>query len=591
VECSLSNLLTAIRFRNYKRLRNFSVRAQKGNIFVGPNNSGKSSILDGFRLLEASLRYSQRRRPEILDLPNGVFDGYEIPESACPFHLANVVTNYGDDDAVIEFDHKNGSTAYIHWANDRLIRFYIDAGGKRLTTSKQFNDAFPIDLIVVPTLAPLESEEQLVRPETVRRNRNTRLAARNFRNIWHLEESQLFEVFRERVERAWSGIRLQPPELILETPPRVEMYFEENRVTREIQWAGFGFQVWLQIHTHLIRGNTNSILILDEPDIYLHPDLQHRLYNDIQEFFGQYFIATHAIEIINVADTAEILVVEPESKSAKRIRKDTDYDAMLNYIGSADNADFAKIAKVKKVLFVEGNDAKILRRFARRLGLEFLTIEQKSPIFQLGGFTQWRRAENTAWAFKNLLDVEINIICMFDRDYRSTEEIQEFKDNMENVGLKCIFLKSKEIENYLICPTAIARAINLKLSMSGKNISEITSDSVSEIITQIANDFKDWTSAQYTSNVIRYKQEKKSKEDNSTLISKSFSEFNSDWSDFNQMCALLPGKDFLRKLFEFIKAEYGVSISIAQIQDNMHLDEINPEMKNIIFEIENFFKR
>ena len=238
-----------------------------------------------------------------MNTADGTFYGYELPESACPFHLANVVTNYDDKDATIEFDHENGATAHLCLSNDRTVRFYIDAEGRPVFTSKKFSDAFPVELVVVPTLSPLESEERLIQEETVRRNRTTRLAARNFRNIWNLEESEKFEVFKERVERAWEGVSLQPPELVREVPPRVEMYFEENRVTREIQWAGLGFQVWLQIHTHLIRGGPNAILILDEPDIYLHPDLQHRLYRDVKELFGQYFLATHATEIINVADT------------------------------------------------------------------------------------------------------------------------------------------------------------------------------------------------------------------------------------------------------------------------------------------------
>jgi hypothetical protein len=47
------------------------------------------------------------------------------------------------------------------------------------------------------------------------------------------------------------------------------MYYTEDRITREVQWAGFGFQVWMQIQTHLSRGDANSILVIDEPDIYL----------------------------------------------------------------------------------------------------------------------------------------------------------------------------------------------------------------------------------------------------------------------------------------------------------------------------------
>lgn len=584
----MAGSITTIRFRNYKRLKNFSVHARRGNIFVGPNNSGKSSILDAFRLLEAGLRYTRSRRPQIFNTSLGVFDGYEIPESACPFHLANAITNYGDD-ACIEFDHENGATAHIRITSDRTIRFFIDSGGRRFLTSTKFRDAFPVDLVVVPTLSPLESEEALIQPETVRRNRSTRLAARNFRNIWHLEAASHFEVFKERVERAWNGVKLLPPELVRDIPPRIEMYFEEDRATREVQWAGFGFQVWLQIHTHLIRGNENAILILDEPDIYLHPDLQHRLYKDVKELFGQYFLATHAIEIINVADTSEILIVEPENRSAKRIKRDSDYDAMLNYIGSAENADFAKIARIRKVLFVEGQDAKILRRFAKRLGLANLSLEQKSPIFQLGGFSQWRRAESAIWAFKNLLDIEVDTICLFDKDYRSLEEITDFVEYMKVSGLQCVVFFRKEIENYLICPASIARAVAGRLERAGKDSAIATPEAFKALVEEISSDLKNSVSAHITSNVLRFARERKSPEDDATIISRALADFEAEWSNFEGMRRLAPGKELLRKLFERIQNDFSVSISVPQIQEQMRASEMDEELRNILGQLDAFF--
>ena len=119
--------------------------------------------------------------------------------------------------------HKNGASAHIRLEADRTHRFFIDADGRRLTNSGGFHDALPIDLAVVPTLASLESEETLIRPKTVQRNRSTRLAARYFRNTWYFEEVEQFEIFRCSVERARPGVRLFPPEMVYETPPRVQM--------------------------------------------------------------------------------------------------------------------------------------------------------------------------------------------------------------------------------------------------------------------------------------------------------------------------------------------------------------------------------
>jgi hypothetical protein len=582
--------IVSIKFKDFKRLGNFTVTAGSGNIFVGPNNSGKSSILDAFRLLDACLRHTRTVRPHLISNDLGAFDGHDIPESILPFHLNNSVTNYGDNGARISFTHENGAIAYIDIDPSLSVQFFVDANGRRLQTSAKIREAFPVELVIVPTLSPLESDEILVQPETVRKNRNTRLAARTFRNIWHLEDDVVFNSFRERVERAWQGIKLQPPEVVRATPPRVEMYFEEDRVTREVQWAGFGFQVWLQIHTHLIRGDHDSILVLDEPDVYLHPDLQHRLYKDVKELFGQFFLATHAIEIINVADTSEILVIEPKAKSARRIKRDSDYDAMLSYLGSVENADFAKISRVKKVLFVEGQDAKLLRGFARRIGLDVLADEQLSPIFQLGGFSQWRRAEATIWAFKSLLSIDIELLCLFDRDFRCANEIDAHLKSLKTVGINAFILNRKEIENYLLAPEAMSKAVQKRLTEKGSPGTEFTASDAASMIGSIAADLKNITSAHITSNELRYFKEQRSSLDDSTIISRALAAFESEWSTTEGICKLAPGKELLSKVFNDIQKKYKVSISSAQIRENLKSEEIDPVFRDILVKLDQFFR-
>ena len=74
---------------NFRKFTRFSLRLRNGNILVGPNNSGKSSLLDAFRVLEACLRHTRTRNPTLIEIPDqGVFDGYEVPQSVLPFSLA-----------------------------------------------------------------------------------------------------------------------------------------------------------------------------------------------------------------------------------------------------------------------------------------------------------------------------------------------------------------------------------------------------------------------------------------------------------------------------------------------------------------------
>jgi hypothetical protein len=150
------------------------------------------------------------------------------------------------------------------------------------------------------------------------------------RNIWHRRSDEEFTSFRDDVERAWPSIILKKPELRRGTPLIVEMYYSEDRIDREVQRAGFGFQVWLQIQTHLRRGTSAAVLLIDEPDIYLHPDLQRRLLRSVRNQFAQFVMATHSVEIVNEAEPNEIISINPQLKSGKRIHTENEFASLYH---------------------------------------------------------------------------------------------------------------------------------------------------------------------------------------------------------------------------------------------------------------------
>lgn len=130
------------------------------------------------------------------------------------------------------------------------------------------------------------------------------LTPRHFRNIWHYFNEE-FDEFQEILKETWPGYTVEPPE-IKSIENRIEMFFRENNITREIFWAGHGFQVWLQLMTFLVKLGRKETLILDEPDIYLHSDMQKKLVNICKERSNQVIIATHAVDIIEEVEPEDI---------------------------------------------------------------------------------------------------------------------------------------------------------------------------------------------------------------------------------------------------------------------------------------------
>jgi hypothetical protein len=129
----------------------------------------------------------------------------------------------------------------------------------------------------VPILGPVEHHEPLYQAEAARLALFNYRAARNFRNIWFHYPTD-FKEFRTALQQTWPGMDILPPEIDRShEKPLLFMFCPEQRIPRELFWAGFGFQVWCQMLTHLIQSKNVSVFLIDEPDIYLHSDLQRQL--------------------------------------------------------------------------------------------------------------------------------------------------------------------------------------------------------------------------------------------------------------------------------------------------------------------------
>ena len=93
---------TSVSFRNYKALRHYSVALTSFNVLVGLNNSGKSTILGGFRILAEGMRKAASRNPEPIDLSNGRVWGYHVPLEDVPVATENIFSDYDDSQPALE---------------------------------------------------------------------------------------------------------------------------------------------------------------------------------------------------------------------------------------------------------------------------------------------------------------------------------------------------------------------------------------------------------------------------------------------------------------------------------------------------------
>ena len=583
--------LTGARFRNFKGLRDYRVSLRQINVLVGPNNAGKSSILDGFRLLGSALRHARRRNPRTMVEDGVALFGWEVPVSTIPIPLVNVHSDSDSDLGVetsVTFSLSDGSTMSLLLKNGARCLFTVETIGPRIMTAASFRTRFGIEVFAFPTLGPLEDEEDYLTDEYVDRITGGRRSNRIFRNLW-FRQTELFEKFKATVESSWPGITIKSPERFGYAPARLEMFFSEKRRDREVSWAGYGFQVWLQLLTHLITSESATTLVVDEPEIYLHPDLQRRLFELLRATGKQIVLATHSAEIVNDAERDEVVLINRGRNSAKRIGEIEGLQEALFSIGSAQNIHLTKLSRGRRVLFLEGQEFRQLRRLAGRFSFDSLSDGGDLTVVPIGGFAQKQRIEDAAWTFGQVLKAEIEIAGLLDRDYRCDEEVDEILAGMRKTVPRFHILGSKEIENYLLVPHAVEKAIRARLRERPEALERFNGlgDSAThDMLMQVTELMRGDVQSQLFSHRIRFFD--KSSLDTATIAKQAVISFESKWYNITDRLKIVPGKATLTALNTKLEKDFGVSITGAQITSYMRLSDVPEELIVILKDIDNF---
>lgn len=579
--------LTSVTFRNFKGLRDYRISLRHTNVLVGPNNAGKSSVLDAFRLLSAAIRYARRRNPTTIVQDGAPLIGWDIPPSTIPISLVNV-HNDADAETSVSFTLSDSSALTLLLRDSAHCVLTADVNGPRIGSAAAFRARFPIEIFAFPTLGPLEDDEEYLSDEYVERNSGGRRSHRMFRNIWY-RRAEAFPGFKETVEASWKGVTIDAPTRFGFAPAHLEMYFTENRLSREVSWAGFGFQIWLQLLTHLAMSTNATTLVVDEPEIYLHPDLQRRLFELLRATGKQIVLATHSAEIVNDAERDEVVLVNRARRSAKRIGDIEGLQDALFSIGSAQNIHLTKLSRGRRVLFFEGQDFRQLRRFASRFGYEALADGGDLTVVPIGGFAQKQRIEDAAWTFGQVLKAEIGIAGLLDRDYRCDEEIADIVAGMRETVPNFHILGSKEIENYLLIPHAIGKAIEGRLRDRPKKLEKFLAlgpDEVTRLLAEVTDPMRQDIEAQLISHRIRYLRKKG--RDPSASADEEAQAFAARWSEIEQRLKVVPGKSTLSALNSLLEGQFGISITGAQVTQHLRRGDLPDDFARILDDLDGF---
>jgi len=537
------------------------------------------------------MRKAGSRRPEVVGSPSGKAWGYSVDLASISVAEENIFFDYDDSEpATVRFHLSNKNELLLYFPEQGVCNLIaITDSGRKVDAPASFRTQYNCPVGFVPILGPVEHNEPLYEKEAARRALFSYQAARNFRNIWH-HYPEKFEEFQSALRATWPGMDVDRPTVdISHMKPRLHMFCPEGRIPREIFWAGFGFQVWCQMLTHLIQSGDSSLFLIDEPDIYLHSDLQRQLLGILRNLGPDIVIATHSTEIITEAEPDDIVLINKRQSAAKRIRHPSQLAEVFAALGSNLNPILTQLAKTKRVVFVEGTDFQIIGRFAGRCGANNVASRTDFAVIPSEGFNPGR-VKSLKEGMEFTLGAKIRAGVIFDRDFRSLEEVKAITADCTKFCDYAKVHECKEIENFLLVPSAIDRAAAKKLTDKARRSGKAASYSncAEQVLEAFAAEKKGYVTAQYLAKRKEFVRSATSKLDEATINEQGLSEFEKRWGNNTTRLAMIPGKEALAAINQELQDKYQISVTPTAIIDAMTTDEIPKEMKILIKALADF---
>ena len=473
-------MIRRVTIRHFKRFREQSFELEDSVVLAGPNNAGKSTLLQAIATWKLALDQWVTRRAGSKAVRRS---GVAIPRSditAVPLREMNLLwegrrvsgpKGMAGSPRLIEIvmeGKANGESwecgIELQYANPELV-YARPKDSKNLTREAILHfppePAKALDIVHVPPLSGIERDEPrrdrgmqdvLVgqgRPGEILRNLLLEIAGSARPEDWQALARHVWNLFR---------IRIFKPVYTPAQPYIVCEYYEPNR-TRPLDFSNAGsgtLQVLLLLAFLYARPAT--VILLDEPDAHQHVILQRQVYDLIRDVArergGQVIVATHSEVILD--STAPERVLGFFGEAPRALAGKVERDQVREALKRVTTTHLLLGEEVGAVLYVEGEtDERILNEWARILDHPARKFFKRPFVHWLGG-RSLREAREHYFAMRAAF-AELRAICLLDGD-----NLDE-PDETTKTGLEVLRWQRYEIENYLLQPDAIVRFLDFPL--------------------------------------------------------------------------------------------------------------------------------
>lgn len=448
------------RFRGFERL---TADLAPHAYVVGPNSAGKSTVLEAIALAERCRQRARRQRPQ--------FDARHRDELRRAYALPPLDEDSDGEDPV-RFDFGTAeASVVVRWATGASVHmvwpeeddggeegfFYLQGPGDVTARQPDVGIWFSTTA-VLPVVTPLERVEELKDETYIRRHSWSRLASRHFRNhALRMQREGEWDDFKEFAE-AWLP-EIQLLDVVFNASAnRLGVFYAEpgSRVPKELAWAGDGFQIWVQLLWHLYRARDTDTVVLDEPEVYLHPDLQRRLVRLLDSMSAQVILATHSTDVVAEAASDAILWVDRREGSARRAKSKAALSALTATLGSSYNLHLARAMRTHVVVATDCQDLRVLRALARQVGAMGVADESRVSLVQMQDIARWAGTERIGQMLREALTPSLPAVILLQGGQRTGVGDDILREQLAGPNNTIMIWRRAELENYVLDADAIA---------------------------------------------------------------------------------------------------------------------------------------
>ena len=540
-----------IQVKKFKKIDDVTISLAQLNIFIGTNNSGKSSFIQGIQFAISSC--------QTLNLKGGIW----TKDNKRTLSLDSSEYLYSPTNNIDYLYHGKRLTGSRTKQDRNWIEFKL-SGDKdaNLKISKGKNGGFTTVLsgrdlgeklcdiecpycVYVPGIAGIPIQEKYEVPIAVKKSA-TRGDSNNYlRNILLTisKDSEKWQAFKKSINSIYDGIDIFVS-FDEHKSEYIQVYVSIHGLELPLDSIGTGLLQVVQIFAY-IEYFGPQIILLDEPDSHIHPTKQKLLANELCKRTEdnsdlKIVFSTHSRYILEALE-GKANVVHFQNGSAFQ---DIKHSNILLDIGAADADYLFSKKELKYVIVTEDkvDDINEKKEFLKKFLIANRLTENEFVLHSYEGCTKVDFAKILQGFVRKQIPT-VKVILHIDRDQKTDtdREIIKLKKDCSERELILFITKFQELESYFCLPSHI------------HNVYGVTLEEATAKYHQFVEELKDETKRKLVNFVLRDRPElgkNKDGKDDIAIINKKADEWYDEYKD-----EFTPGKELLGKIKNYAQVE------------------------------------